>query len=115
MTRKRFLLFLLVALLGVFSFTGCGEKRNTESKASSAESSQNSLSTESPEGSNNFPGDLKVSFLDVGQGDSIFIELPNQQTMLIDAGNPNDAANVSAYIRNAGYEKNRFCGGYPSS
>ena len=46
-----------------------------------------------------------VHYIDVGQGDSTFIELPNKQTMLIDSGNPKDAGMISEYIRNLGYSK----------
>ena len=31
-------------------------------------------------------GELKIHFLDVGQGDSCIVELPDDRTMLIDAG-----------------------------
>jgi len=50
-----------------------------------------------------FSGSLKVHFLDVGQGDSIFIELPNEETMLIDAGNSADGNKIISYIKNKGY------------
>ncbi len=46
-------------------------------------------------------GNLKVHFIDVGQGDSIFIELPNDKTMLIDAGP--SAGIVPNYIKSSGY------------
>ncbi|MBP9763238.1 MAG: MBL fold metallo-hydrolase [Candidatus Pacebacteria bacterium] len=36
--------------------------------------------------SNENKGNLKVSFLDVGQGDSIFIEAPNKMQIIIDTG-----------------------------
>lgn len=48
---------------------------------------------------------LNVHFLDVGQADSIFIELPNKETMLIDAGNNADDKLVVSYIKNLNYDK----------
>lgn len=43
-------------------------------------------------------GVIKVHFINVGQGDSIFIELPNDETMLIDAGPSSAGSNVVGYI-----------------
>lgn len=48
---------------------------------------------------------IKVHYIDVGQGDSIFIELPNKKTMLIDAGESSKGKIVSNYISNLGYNK----------
>ncbi len=48
---------------------------------------------------------LTVSFLDVGQGDSIFIEFPQGGTMLIDAGEQDEGDDVLSYIKRKGYEK----------
>jgi len=48
---------------------------------------------------------LNVHFLDVGQADSIFIELPNNETMLIDAGNNADDKFVVNYIKNLHHDK----------
>ena len=42
--------------------------------------------------------DLAVHFLDVGQGDSIFIQLPNGQIMLIDGGNSGDEGKIISYM-----------------
>lgn len=41
---------------------------------------------------------LNVHYLDVGQGDSIFIELPNGQTMLIDGGTRSSGGIVLNYL-----------------
>lgn len=48
---------------------------------------------------------LKVHYLDVGQGDSEFLELPNGQTMLIDAGNPENGPQIVSYIKNLRHTK----------
>lgn len=48
---------------------------------------------------------LKIHFIDVGQADSIFIELPNKENMLIDAGNNADDKLVVDYIKKLKYDK----------
>lgn len=48
--------------------------------------------------------ELKVHFLDVGQGDSFFIELPNHETMLIDAGESEYGDSIVTYIYGQGYD-----------
>lgn len=50
-------------------------------------------------------GQLKAHFIDVGQGDSCFIELPNSETMLIDSGEAKYSGTVSNYISTLGYNK----------
>lgn len=47
---------------------------------------------------------LKVHFIDVGQGDSTFIELPNGETMLIDAGEQSEGDKIVTYIFSQGYD-----------
>lgn len=49
--------------------------------------------------------DLKAHFIDVGQGDSEFLELPDGKTMLIDAGMPDQGSTVVSYVRGLGYSR----------
>ena len=48
---------------------------------------------------------LVVHYIDVGQADSIFIELPNNETLLIDAGNEENGPQIVNYIKALGYNK----------
>lgn len=50
-------------------------------------------------------GELAVHFIDVGQGDSEFVEFPNGETMLIDAGEREYGNTVSDYISALGYSQ----------
>lgn len=45
---------------------------------------------------------LSVHYIDVGQGDSIFIQFPNGESMLIDAGENNMGETVCNYIKKQG-------------
>lgn len=50
-------------------------------------------------------GVLQVNYIDVGQGDSILIQLPNNEVMLIDAGESYKSDDVIDYIKNLGINK----------
>jgi beta-lactamase superfamily II metal-dependent hydrolase/putative cell wall-binding protein len=51
------------------------------------------------------PGRLKVHFIDVGQGDSIFIEMPNGKTMLVDGGKKSAGDEVVSHLKSQGVKK----------
>lgn len=53
----------------------------------------------------NTEGKLIVHFLDIGQGDSVFIELPNGKTMLVDAGENYHGQGIIDYVQTAGYKQ----------
>ncbi len=50
-------------------------------------------------------GGVRITFIDVGQGDSSFIEFPDNTCMLIDAGENEMASRVINLIRKRGYSK----------
>lgn len=50
-------------------------------------------------------GKLVCHYLDIGQGDSIFIELPNSKTMLIDSGENYHGAGIISYIKSTGHNR----------
>jgi hypothetical protein len=57
-----------------------------------------------PPGPEQTPEDvLHVNYIDMGQGDATLIELPNGQTMLIDAGESEYGDTVVNYIKESGY------------
>lgn len=80
--HKKILTTILIILVLIFHSI---DKPNNES---------NSIKTD-----NDIKEDLKIYFLDVGQADSILINIKDK-TMLIDAGNNSDGKLLSNYIKN---------------
>ena len=88
---KRILAFLL--LIGV---CGCANVNLDSSPASNEVEDQKPFVASEDE--------LVAHFIDVGQGDSSFIELPNGDTMLIDAGTASYGDDIIEYIESLGYQ-----------
>ena len=58
----------------------------------------NSVATESADG-------VYAAFIDVGQGDSIFLRSPNGKTMLVDAGTPDSFESIQNVLSEEGVNK----------
>lgn len=87
---KRIFLSLLLLIL----VSGC-TKLNLE-PSNSSEREDNTFTPSSDE--------LVAHFIDVGQGDANLIELPNGETMLIDAGIQSSGDDIVEYIEKLGYD-----------
>ncbi|MFJ8515843.1 MBL fold metallo-hydrolase [Lysinibacillus xylanilyticus] len=78
---------LIVVLLCIFLLAGCTETLNEEKVSVTA------------------GHEMRVHFIDVGQGDSIFIESPNGKTLLVDGGVKGAGQNVVSYLKELGVKK----------
>lgn len=52
---------------------------------------------------------FEVHYIDVGQGDSIFLRFPDNSTMLIDAGPATSAQNLTAYLKDVFKQEGLSC------
>ena len=48
---------------------------------------------------------LRIHFIDIGYGDAILIQLPEDKTLLIDGGKPEDGEKIAAFLRARGIQK----------
>jgi competence protein ComEC len=78
---------------------------NEETEETTAQAAETTeiTTTETKTSETNQP--LKVHFITVGQGDSILIQTPEGNTMLIDGGTQSSAASLVSYIKNQGITK----------
>lgn len=102
---KKMLSFIMLS--SMLALTACSSGAEaSESEKFLPEAQNDTIVTSVGGGSNaddNAESSLRVSFIDVGQGDSEFIELPNGETLLIDAGTNETGADVVNYIESLGY------------
>lgn len=94
----------LLALCMLFALASCAaEPSDGSSSGTSSEGSSDAITEESrtPAGE----GILAVHYLDVGQGDSVFLELPNGQCMLIDASEAEYSGKIIDTIRSLSYDR----------
>lgn len=104
MNRKRLAITIIIAMLVASLLAGCGPSGETpfpkdilnENGGSPADSDDGALNFSEENSDNsenktsnsgkNIHNDIKVHYIDVGQGDSELVELPNGEKLLIDAG-----------------------------
>ncbi|WP_319001006.1 ComEC/Rec2 family competence protein [Clostridium estertheticum] len=110
---KKYLTSILGVIL-IFSLTGCSSvpENVTKTTLSSKVSLKQNITEKQLQPTKNISlvnkkavnGNLRVSYIDVGQADSILIE-QGTSSMLIDAGNNEDSSTVKNYITNEGITK----------
>lgn len=102
---KKMLSFIMLS--SMLALTSCSSGAEaSKSEKFLPEAQNDTIVTSVGVGSNdddNAESSLRVNFIDVGQGDSEFIELPNGETLLIDAGTNETGADVVNYIESLGY------------
>lgn len=96
MRLKRLIVVMLMALL-TLSLCGCDEFEAFLNDDLSGAENQSSLLSDKES--------FISHYIDVGQSDSEFIELPNGKTMLIDAGISQYGEKIVEYIEDLGYDK----------
>lgn len=98
-------LFILNNLLNYLELSG--KKQGNELNNTGVANLENKVNLSQNDNNDNKVIDnlnhMKVHYIDVEEGDSIFIELPNEKAMLIDAGEAVEGKKVINYIKQLGY------------
>lgn len=96
---------MTLALTALLLLAGCLDAPDTQTETGGTTGSyEPALTTEKRGSPLNQSHNLTVHFIDVGQGDSILVQLPNGGEILIDGGDKGRGGDVVAYLRSRGVE-----------
>ena len=104
-------IYAICLLLLIVTFAGCRtnqvENAGTQPvvKSGSTAQTEKQPSNDVTLNAEKTNGNLKVHFLDVGQGDSILVQFPDGENMLIDAGPSESSQYIVSYIKTQGIKK----------
>lgn len=96
-TKKKIISLILLLIVYIYGVHISPSTNDTKKENSSTKERQTEVINETSD-------NLRVTFLDVGQADSILIE-ENNEYMLIDAGNNEDGPKLVNYFKSLGIEK----------
>lgn len=96
-TKKKIISLILLLIVYIYGVYISPSTNDTKKENSSTKERQTEVINETSD-------NLRVTFLDVGQADSILIE-ENNEYMLIDAGNNEDGPKLANYFNSLGIEK----------
>jgi len=99
---------LFAIILALIFLTGCANVRVNRDTPKSDLPNSLPAQTQSEPNALEKPAVLKVHFIDVGQGDAVFIQLPDGRNMLVDAGARGSESAIMEYLRGAGVKKIDF-------
>ena len=98
--KKHFLVVLVAAIVLAVSVAGCtGEVKN----ATSPSPVMSTLTPPPiPSGLSSSASNLTVTASDIGQGDSLLINFPHNESLLVDGGQPYKGPTVVSYLHSVG-------------
>lgn len=100
----KYLKRIMAVALSAFMLAGCSAESTLNTVYDILSSLQDTGDT-AGNSAGKISRDLSVYYLDVGQGDSEYIELPDGKTMLIDAGTSESGNDIISFIQNKGTKK----------
>lgn len=104
-SKYSLIILLLISLMVSIALSSCSFLEDLETILNDVEGDFTEEGTSGEVNNSRVQRDLVVHFIDVGQGDSILIQLPSNGNMLIDAGDNDKGQVVVDYLKKQGVNR----------